>query len=66
MGKKLTYGIIMCIVGIFLNELAYIFDIWFIRVLIRILSTAVWTVGLVLSARAIDYRSKQKKDKQSS
>ncbi len=61
MQKKLIIGIIMFLSGILLNELSCIVDIWLIRILIRILSTIIWMVGLVMSARTIDYLFNQKR-----
>lgn len=63
MRNKLTIGVIILVVGIFLNELSCIVDMLIVRILLRTLSTAIWTVGLVISARAIDYIIKQKRDK---
>lgn len=61
MRKKLVIGIIMVLAGILLNELSGIVDIWLIRILIRISSTIIWMVGLVMGTRAIDYLHNQKK-----
>ncbi len=63
MRKKLVIGIIMFVVGILLHELAFIFDIWIIRILIRVSGTAIWVIGFSMSIKALDYFGRKKKEK---
>ncbi|MBQ3004414.1 MAG: hypothetical protein IJD88_00640 [Clostridia bacterium] len=63
MRKKLTIGIIMIVAGFLSKELSYIIDIGITRTLIGITATVIFWVGLFMTANAIDYFVKKKKDK---